>query len=1533
MPALKPIRHPDFNLLRFALVLALLCGLWAAAPVQTVRAATLTVTKTADTDDGVCDADCSLREAIANASPGDTITFASGLSGQTITLSLGPLYILQNLAIDGSALSTSVSISGHNAVQVFNINTGVTAALKGLVITAGKDITEPGGGILNGGTLTVTNSTFSGNSSDEGSGIANSGTLTVANSTFSGNISRGTGGGIANVGTLTVTNSTFSGNTAQAAGGGIFNKGSLVYTNTLLADSPGAGDCYTDVPGGGTTGAGSKNNLVRDDSGGFNCGTRGTHYQVGDPLLGALGAYGGSTQTFALLPGSPAIDAGDSATCSSVPVSAKDQRGVARPAACDIGAFESRGFTLSKTGGDNQTTLVSTAFASPLALTVAPVHAGEPVDGGLVTFTAPASGASASFASSPAAATIASGAASAPTLTANATVGAYSVTAAASGASSLSFSLHNNYTAQPVVTKTADTDDGVCDADCSLREAIAAAASGDTATFASGLSSQTITLSLGTLTIAQNLTIDGSALAAPVRISGGGIITQVLLITSGTVTLKGLVITAGNNVGSPGGGIVNFGTLTVDHSTLSGNTTGVDGGGILNGGTLTVTNSTFSGNSASNGGGIYNTGTLTVANSTFSGNSATHNGGGIFSNSAAPLTVTNSTFSGNSATYNGGGMYNVNGATLTYSNTLLADSASGGDCYINAGTINTNSKNNLVRDDSGGFNCGTKGTHYQVGAPLLSALGAYGGSMQTFALLPGSPAIDAGDSATCSSAPVGAKDQRGVARPAACDVGAFESQGFTLSKTGGDNQATLISTAFASPLALSVAPVHAGEPVDGGLVTFTPPASGASASFASSPGTATIASGAASAPTLTANATAGAYSLTAAASGASSLSFSLNNVAAVNSPVVNKSADTFDGVCDTADCSLRDALAAVPDGGTVTFAPGLSGQTITLSNASGFGTLVIDKNLSIDGRELATPVTISGNNTMRVFYIGQGLTVTLAGLTISDGKLVSGGGTGIYNAGTLTLESSTVSNNTSQGQGSGIGNFFNGILTLNNSTITGNSTTSSGGGVYSEGTLRVSNSTFSANSSGTYGGAIASRGTVTLVNSTLSGNTALHGGAVAINGPMSYTNNLLAGSTSGEDCYRINGTVSGKNNLVEKDADPGFTCGLKDTNYVVANPNLGALADNGGLTQTMALQSASPAIGAGDDATCLAASGSPAYGAGGIDQRGMPRRSSSGTCAIGAFEPGTYAFLTVDLGSSIPAGGSVLTGGPASLKVVFNRPVDPVTGSAPANYLLVEAGANQGFNTQTCRAGLAGDDAAVPVNSVAYDDSTFSATLAVNGGTPLPIGLYRLFVCGTTSIHDRVGLKLNNGLSDAPLSFTVGAAGGSSGIPPTGFAPGRVTGLPPQPRDRAYRAEDGMVLEIPSLGVDEPIVGVPQSAGWDVSWLGSRIGYLQGTAFPSLAGNSVLAAHVTDANGQPGPFAGLAKMSYGQTVLLHAWGQTFTYQVRMVKDWVSPSDTRLLTQHESLPWLTLVTCRGFNPKTGAYEWRTLVRAVLVRVVP
>ena len=74
-------------------------------------------------------------------------------------------------------------------------------------------------------------------------------------------------------------------------------------------------------------------------------------------------------------------------------------------------------------------------------------------------------------------------------------------------------------------------------------------------------------------------------------------------------------------------------------------------------------------------------------------------------------------------------------------------------------------------------------------------------------------------------------------------------------------------------------------------------------------------------------------------------------------------------------------------------------------------------------------------------------------------------------------------------------------------------------------------------------------------------------------------------------------------------------------------------------------------------------------------------------------------------------------------------------------------------------------------------------------------------------------------------------------LPATGFAPNIVTLLPAQPIEKAY-ADEGMWLEIPALGVKQSIVGVP-GPDWDVTWLGSQIGYLQGTAFPTWNGNSV----------------------------------------------------------------------------------------------
>src|SRR5258706_799970 len=103
-----------------------------------------------------------------------------------------------------------------------------------------------------------------------------------------------------------------------------------------------------------------------------------------------------------------------------------------------------------------------------------------------------------------------------------------------------------------------------------------------------------------------------------------------------------------------------------------------------------------------------------------------------------------------------------------------------------------------------------------------------------------------------------------------------------------------------------------------------------------------------------------------------------------------------------------------------------------------------------------------------------------------------------------------------------------------------------------------------------------------------------------------------------------------------------------------------------------------------------------------------------------------------------------------------------------------------------------------------------------------------------------------------PVS-TVGLA-----IPKTGFAPNRITSPPAQPANRAYAKLSDLWLEIPALKVKTDIVGVPESPnGWDVGWLGNSAGWLNGTAFPSWEGDSVVTGHVTNANGLPGPFANL----------------------------------------------------------------------------
>ena len=117
---------------------------------------------------------------------------------------------------------------------------------------------------------------------------------------------------------------------------------------------------------------------------------------------------------------------------------------------------------------------------------------------------------------------------------------------------------------------------------------------------------------------------------------------------------------------------------------------------------------------------------------------------------------------------------------------------------------------------------------------------------------------------------------------------------------------------------------------------------------------------------------------------------------------------------------------------------------------------------------------------------------------------------------------------------------------------------------------------------------------------------------------------------------------------------------------------------------------------------------------------------------------------------------------------------------------------------------------------------------------------------------------------------------------------------------------------------------------WDVTWLDDEAGYLAGSAFPTWTGNTVLTGHVWDAYNQPGPFAELKSLKYGDPFQIHAWGQTYTYEVRESK-LVTKRNIKAVMAAEEYDWVTLLTCEFYNPLTGEYISRRMVRAVLVSV--
>jgi CSLREA domain-containing protein len=309
--------------------------------------------------------------------------------------------------------------------------------------------------------------------------------------------------------------------------------------------------------------------------------------------------------------------------------------------------------------------------------------------------------------------------------------------------------------------------------------------------------------------------------------------------------------------------------------------------------------------------------------------------------------------------------------------------------------------------------------------------------------------------------------------------------------------------------------------------------------------------------------------------------------------------------------------------------------------------------------------TVSGDTTV----------VSISGMTISNGNVVDGtegGGILIADSGTLTVTDSTISGNFTEDGGGGIGIDFdtNGTLTVTGSTITDNSTNSDGGGIFNGGTLTVTDSTISGNTSGPSsfggeGGGIYSTNdipdtdptndpdeTTTITNSTISGNTAAgepgigggvynsfgltvienstitlntapdgRGSGVASRGNEEFAStevlsSIISENTNTDVDFLTNfGTPTntflsrGYNLIGDGNATGAFNQAGDQTG--VADPGLGALADNGGPTQTHALLTGSPAIDKGPPSTSCPPPDT--------DQRGVSRPQGS-ACDIGSFE-------------------------------------------------------------------------------------------------------------------------------------------------------------------------------------------------------------------------------------------------------------------------------------------------------------------------
>jgi hypothetical protein len=716
----------------------------------------------------------------------------------------------------------------------------------------------------------------------------------------------------------------------------------------------------------------------------------------------------------------------------------------------------------------------------------------------------------------------------------------------------------------------------------------------------------------GTLTVAASTVSNGAATLGAGLFNGG-------TATVSTSTLSG----NGNSSTANGGASFTFGALTLVSSTLNGNTA-ANGGGIFNGGTLTATSDTIAGNTANNdsGGGIYNANpslTALTLDSTIVGNNTATYGPDIFGAAAGAYNLISSG-SGMSGITNGSNnnqvgvnpllnpLANNGGPTQTMSLQSSSPARNAGD--PNAADAYGNP---LASDQRGSARPHGTGQTPDIGAydshsspsanhlviapptsvtagqPFTFTVTAENGSGQTVTTYSGTVTFTSSDAsaslppgttlingvgtftATLNSSgfqTITATDQTFGIQPMVDGTVVVADPTFTVTSTS-DPALTQGQAPVAGTLRWAVAQANATQ--GPAIIAFAPSfySSAHTITLTADTGTATAGNG----PLVLANTT----STTIVGPGASLLTISggtVNGTGGTQVLLVDAGAVTsISGVTISQGMSpFTESAGGVFNGGTLT----LTNSTLSGNGSNTAGSAIFNSGALTMSGDTVSNNTNSSNTTHGIENVGT-LSLTLS--TVSGSAATFGGG--LLNSGAAAVTTSTISGNTAGG-----GVYNTGALAVLRSTISGNTDALPGGGIDNIGVLTLTLSTVGGNTSSSVGGGIENVGTLIAVADTITANTATRGSGIDNQGTLYLDSSLVAANGTNGDIWGGAAVTSAYNLIGNGSTLSNLTNGTNSnqigTSANPINPLLGPLANNGGPTQTYALLSGSPALGAGD---------------------------------------------------------------------------------------------------------------------------------------------------------------------------------------------------------------------------------------------------------------------------------------------------------------------------------------------------------------